>query len=525
MVRAPEVPESLTPVEFLGYPEYMNYISLSRILAYWAERQPSATALKHEDQSVSWAELDANTNQLARAYAALGVKANDFVTIGLPNGVEFFESCFAVWKLGATPQPVSAKLPVFERAQIVELADPSLVVGAPKTDHPGFTVLEAGYQPDINISTDPLPEITAEAYKAMTSGGSTGRPKLIVSGNAAEWNLDGEFLNYIRQGSVLIPGPLYHNGPFIWSMTGLFQGNQVTVTTRFDAEQTLRIIQDELVDSIYLVPTMMLRIWNLPAETRLAYNVESLQTLWHLAAPCPVWLKEAYIDWLGAECIWELYGGTEGLGSTVISGAEWLSHKGSVGKPKDMCEMIIIGENGEQLPPGEIGEIYIRPNAGAGTTYRYIGAEAKTIEGGFESLGDLGYMDEDGYLYLSDRLTDMILSGAANIYPAEIEGAIDALPGVRSSAVIGLPDPDLGNVVHAIVDVPGRNISELQLLDHLAERLVRYKIPRSVEFVNEPLRDDAGKVRRKTLREERINNLNFTQMDSPVLKDVSQPEK
>ena len=123
----------------------MNYISLSRILAYWAERQPSATALKHEDQSVSWAELDANTNQLARAYAALGVKANDFVTIGLPNGVEFFESCFAVWKLGATPQPVSAKLPVFERAQIVELADPSLVVGAPKTDHPGFTVLEAGY--------------------------------------------------------------------------------------------------------------------------------------------------------------------------------------------------------------------------------------------------------------------------------------------------------------------------------------------------------------------------------------------
>ena len=359
----------------------------------------------------------------------------------------------------------------------------------------------------------------------MTSGGSTGRPKLIVSGNAAEWNLDGEFLNYIRQGSVLIPGPLYHNGPFIWSMTGLFQGNQVTVTTRFDAEQTLRIIQDELVDSIYLVPTMMLRIWNLPAETRLAYNVRSLQTLWHLAAPCPVWLKEAYIDWLGAECIWELYGGTEGQGSTVISGPEWLVHKGSVGKPKDMCEMIIIGENGEQLPPGEIGEIYIRPNAGAGTTYRYIGAEAKTIEGGFESLGDLGYMDEDGYLYLSDRLTDMILSGAANIYPAEIEGAIDALPGVRSSAVIGLPDPDLGNMVHAIVDVPGQNISELQLLDHLAERLVRYKIPRSVEFVDEPLRDDAGKVRRKTLREERIKNPYFTSVDSSASNDATQPEK
>ena len=482
----------------------MNVISLSRILHYWAERQPDTIAVKHEDQSMTWAELEQATNRLARAYADHGVKANDFVTIGLPNGIEFFEACFAAWKLGATPQPVSAKLPAFERAQIVDLANPSLVVGAPGEDHPGFKVLDAGFKPDDHHEHHPLPEITADTYKAMTSGGSTGRPKLIVTTTPAEFDIDEDRFRFKQQGSVLIPGPLYHNGPFIWAMVALFRGNQVTVTTRFDAEQTLRIFEEEHVDSVYMVPTMMQRIWNLPEETRLGYDVSSLETLWHLAAPCPAWLKEAYIEWLGADTIMELYGGTEATGSTIITGKEWLEHKGSVGKPSETCEMIIVGEDGEQLPPGEVGEIFIRPTTGSGSTYRYIGAEAKAMVGGFESLGDLGYFDEDGYLYLSDRLTDMILCGGANIYPAEVEAAIDALEGVRSSAVIGLPDEDLGNVVHAIVDAPDSEITEEQLLNHLAERLVRYKIPRTVEFVDDPLRDDAGKVRRKTLREERL---------------------
>jgi bile acid-coenzyme A ligase len=166
--------------------------------------------------------------------------------------------------------------------------------------------------------------------------------------------------------------------------------------------------------------------------------------------------------------------------------------------------MQIVDEDGKTLGPQEIGEVFILPETGQGSTYRYIGAEPKAIAGGWESLGDMGYMDEDGYLYLTDRQTDMILSGGANIYPAEIEGAIEAFTGVRSCAVIGLPDDDLGNVVHAIVDTPDGGVTEQGLLAHLAERLVRYKIPRSLEFTNEPLRDDAGKVRRKQLRAERI---------------------
>lgn len=165
--------------------------------------------------------------------------------------------------------------------------------------------------------------------------------------------------------------------------------------------------------------------------------------------------------------------------------------------------MRVVREDGTDCEPGEVGEVFLRPDTGRGTTYHYLGAESKAIEGGWESLGDMGYVDADGYLYLTDRRKDMILAGGANIYPAEVEAAIDQFPGVRSSVVIGLPDEDLGNRIHGIVDAPG-GISEEDLVAFLAERLVRYKIPRSFEFVNEPLRDDAGKVRRSEMQQARI---------------------
>jgi bile acid-coenzyme A ligase len=338
----------------------------------------------------------------------------------------------------------------------------------------------------------------------MTSGGSTGRPKLIVSKNPAAWDPEIPYLEIPLQGVMLIPGPLYHNGPFLWCMIALFKGCTVGLTTRFDAEETLSLIDRLRVDTVYMVPTMMRRIWALPDETRARYDVSSLKALWHLAAPCPAWLKECFIEWMGPTVIWELYGGTEGQGSTTIQGTDWLTHRGSVGKPVATCEMKIVGEDGATLPPGEIGEVFLRPLEGPGTSYRYIGAEAKIIDGGWESLGDMGWMDAEGYLYLTDRLSDMILSGGANIYPAEVEAALDAYPGVRSSAVIGLPDDDLGNRLHAIVDCPDGPPDETALLAHLAERLVRYKVPRSLEYVAEPLRDDAGKVRRKDLRAVRV---------------------
>jgi bile acid-coenzyme A ligase len=299
-----------------------------------------------------------------------------------------------------------------------------------------------------------------------------------------------------------MPGPLYHNGPFGTALAAVSQGAHLVVMPRFDAEGTLREIAAHRASWIYVVPTMMSRIWRLPDETRAQYDVSSLKTLWHLAAPCPPWLKEAFIEWMGPEVIMELYAGTEAQAVTVISGTEWLTHRGSVGQVR-AGSMKAVDEAGDELPPGQVGEIYMRRAEGAPETYRYLGATARTLPGGWESLGDIGSFDAEGYLYLADRRTDMILVGGSNVYPAEIEAAIDEHPQVQSSAVVGLPDEDMGNVIHAIVQPrPGLTLDALHA--HLAERLVTYKRPRTIEFIDEPLRDEAGKVRRSQLRDARI---------------------
>ena len=482
----------------------MSEISLSRLLAFWAERDPDKPALTFEGTTLSRAVLEARTNRLARAYQEFGVKQDDFVTIALPNGLAFIEAIFAVWKLGATPQPVSYRLPDHERQQIVALADPSLIIGAEGAAHPGTACVAADFEPNPNLSDGPLEDVTAKYWKAMTSGGSTGRPKLIVSKEPATANPLEERFGAKLEQTALVPGPLYHNGPFGLGMLSMRMGHHLIITARFDAAQTLELIEQQGVNLLYLVPTMMQRMWRLPEAQRQGYDVSSLQVVWHMAAPCPAWLKEAFIEWFGGDVLMELYGGTEAQGFTTLSGTEWLKHRGSVGKAQEGFQMKIVDDDGNSLPPGEVGEIFLLPDAGQGATYYYVGAEAKTVTGGWESLGDMGYLDADGYLYLTDRRNDMILSGGANIYPAEVEAAIDLYPGVRSSAVIGLPDEDMGNLVHAIVDVPDRDLDTEMLLAHLSEHLVRYKVPRTVEFVAEPLRDDAGKVRRKTLRDARI---------------------
>ncbi len=481
----------------------MPALPMGRIPAFWAARNPDAPAITHEGRTVTRAEFDRRTNRLARAYAGLGVKEGDLVTIGLPNGIGFYEACFATWKLGATPQPISARLPKLEREAIVEVAAPSLVVGAPQGAHGDVPCIDADFEPDPSLSDAELPEKIARYWKAPTSGGSTGRPKIIVSNEPGMFDPFAPRLLQEIDRAQLVPGPLYHNGPFSFSMIGFTLGNHIVVTTRFDAEDTLRLLAEHKVDWVMLVPTMMHRIWNLPEDVRNKYDLSHLRIMLHLAAPCPAWLKEKWIEWLGPSRVHELYGGTEAQGATWITGEEWLLHKGSVGKPALTCEMKIVGADGQTLAPREVGEVYMRPLSGPGTTYHYLGATSKQIEGGWESIGDIGWMDEDGYLYLADRHTDMILAGGANIYPAEVEAAIDSFPGVRSSAVIGLPDDDMGNTIHAIVDAPGGFDVEA-LRAHLGERLVRYKIPKTFEVASEPLRDDAGKLRRSALRAERI---------------------
>ncbi len=477
--------------------------SISRIITGHAERDPGRPCITHEGRTVTRREFDLDTNRLARAYEQWGVREGDLVTIGLPNGIGFYESCTALWKLGATPQPVSARLPRPELEAIVDLAQPSLVVGTPPGWFPGRRTLPVDFTPDAALPDTALPERVSRFWKAPTSGGSTGRPKIIVSNTEGRYDLSEPTPLRIEMNRVLlVPGPLYHNGPFIFSMTGLLRGNHIVVMTRFDAEETLRLLEHWRVDWVNLVPTMMHRIWRLDPAERKCHDLTALRIMLHLAAPCPPWLKEEWIRWLGPERVHELYGGTEGQGTTWITGEEWLSKRGSVGKPLPGSQMRILDEAGRPVPPGTVGEVYMLPDTGPGSTYHYLGATPKSRDG-WESLGDMGWMDADGYLYLTDRHADMILCGGANVYPAEVEAAIDSFPHVRSSAVIGLPDDDLGQRVHAIVDVTGAVDPEL-LRAHVAERLVSYKVPRSFELVNEPLRDDAGKVRRSALRQERV---------------------
>ena len=471
-------------------------------LAELAAADPDRPQITDGTRTVTRAELDAHTNRLARAYAALGVTQDSFVTVGLPNGIEWFEATIAVWKLGATPAPVSAKLPRLALEAIVELADPSLVIGL---DAPGRTCVPAGFVPDPKLSDDPLPFKIAAAWKAPTSGGSTGRPKLIVSGGPSVTegvSLTAMAFGMTPDGVHLASGPLYHNGPLSFSVAALFIGNHIIVMERFDATNALALIEAHSVDWMYAVPTMMQRIWKLPEDERTQHDLSSLNVVFHLAAPCPDWLKRAWIEWLGPEKIWELYAGTEAQAVTLIKGDEWLEHPGSVGRAI-IGEMKILDASGHELPAGEQGEVFMRAPEGV-TTYRYIGAEARMIDG-WESLGDMGSMDAQGYLYLGDRSADMILTGGANVYPAEIEAALDEHPAVGSSCVIGFPDDDLGNRIHAIVENTSA-VTDDELRLHLADRLVRYKIPRTYEYVTEPLRDDAGKVRRSALRSARLES-------------------
>jgi len=459
------------------------------VLRRLAETDPGRPALTCGDQTLTRAEFTERVERLAALFAGRGVTEGSAVTIGLPNSIGFVEAMFAAWALGAVPQPISDRLPPRERAAIVDLANPALVVESVPAELPAgeFT-----------------PGVSPE-WKLMASGGSTGRPKLIAATQPALFEYVGAAAGLVclrPDGCVLVTGPLAHNGPFVVAAVAMLLGNHVVLMPRFHPAQTLDLVERHRVTWLLLVPTMMLRIWRLPEAARLAADVSSLEVAFHLAAPCPAWLKQAWIDWLGPQTVVELYGGTELQAVTLISGTEWLAHRGSVGRTV-LGEIEIRDPDGRPVPVGEEGEIWMRRGPDAALPYRYISATARRAPDGWESLGDIGKVDADGYVYITDRLADMILVGGANVYPAEIEAALDEHPAVRSCCVIGLPDEDLGNVPYAIVEL-SEPADDAGLLAHLRQRLAPYKLPRVIERATAPLRDDAGKVRRSALRAERI---------------------
>jgi bile acid-coenzyme A ligase len=468
-----------------------------------ADLAPDEPAVSCAGRTLTRRELDTSTNRLARAYAELGVRRGDYVTIVLPNSVGWVQAVLATWKLGAVPQPLSARLPDAELSGLLALKPRALLVG--RTDPRGVIPSVPGdFSPDPTLPDVPLPEAVSPSWKAMASGGSTGRPKLIEAGGDGRVPAMIGYPFGAQDGDVnLISVPLSHNTGFATFAIGLLQGHHLVLMPRFEPPEFLRLVTAYRVTFLTTVPTIMQRVLRKYSDDPDAYDLSSIRRLWHVGAPCPPAIKQAWIELLGPEVVWEMYGGTELQALTFISGDQWLTHRGSVGVVV-IGEMKVLDDDGNECLPGVVGEIYMRPSPGSAPTYRYVGATAKSRDG-WDSLGDLGYFDADGFLYLNDRRVDMFTIGGRNVYPAEIESALSEHPKVLSCLVVGVPDDDLGQVPHAIVQADG--LDEPAVIAFLQERIAGYKVPRAVEFSNTPLRDDAGKARRSAVRDDVIARL------------------
>ena len=486
-----------------------SLVTLGALLDRLAEHQPDEVLLttvmmSGEAEITTRSQLRHRSDRLAESLLLdHDVGPGDLVPIQLPTGNQFLTATVAILKAGGTPMPVSHRLPEVELSGLLALAAPKVVIAKGRPEAPSL-------DPDDFMATDPLgsplPQRVSNPIKALASGGSTGRPKLIVTTGDALFDPDNPVIPQLMRfepGDLKYsPGPLYHNGPFWFSINMLLRGGRVLLNERFNATQSLEIIESYQPTVLNLVPTMMQRMLREPGW--MVANLESVRVVWHLAAPCPAWAKEGFIAKLGGGRILELWAATEANGLTIIDGNEWLEHRGSVGRGVG-TEILILDEQRNPVPTGEVGEIFTRI-AGAAPPCEYRGsAPLEDLNGGFTSVGDLGWLDEEGYLYLADRRTDLIISGGANIFPAEIEAVISQHPEVRDVAVVGLQDDDLGRRVHAVVEANGPATAELNaaLLQLCREQLLPYKVPRSLEIVTALPRNEAGKIRRSLLREER----------------------
>jgi bile acid-coenzyme A ligase len=453
-------------------------------LAQTTSRHPAERlALVHGAERWTFGDLDARSTLWAQWLVAGGVQPNDLVAFSRPNGPEFIAIAFGIYKAGATPAPISGKLPAFERDAILAVMQPRLYV-----DHT-----------DVPVAVDPVspPVHVAASWKACTSGGSTGTPKVIVDGRPAGFPESMDFIGIPPDVPVLVPGPLYHNASFSAAIFALWKGCTVCTMDRFEEIAALQLIESLRIEWSIMVPTMLHRIWRLPQRCRDSFDLSSWKMVVHTAAPMAPWLKQAWIDWQGPDHIWEVYGATEGLVRCWIGGRDWLAHPGSVGKPTGGARLRILDMQGNDVPVGVEGEVYAMPAGGPMSSYRYIGAKRRATADGWESVGDIGHVDDDGYLYLADRRTDLIISGGVNIWPAEVEAAILRHPDVMSCAVQGRVNADMGQVVHAVIETTNAALTLDELSAFLFDYLVRAKHPRALTVQATAVRDDAGKFRKE----------------------------
>ena len=480
---------------------------------------------------VTYAELESRSNHAAWLARRCGLRPGDGMAVIMENRPEVFDLAWGAQRSGLQFTAVNWHLTAEEAGYMVTDSGARMVVVSSKLaalaaelgsvleprvrrfmiggTTPGWDSYEAaaGAQPAAPVPGE------CEGDIMLYSSGTTGRPKGIkrpVGGTpfGEHPDIPGHWLRELlgmRDGNVyLSPAPLYHAAPLAWSMSCHRSGATVVVMERFDAEQALALIERHRVTHSQWVPTMFVRLLKLPPEVRSRYDVSSLRWAVHAAAPCPVPVKRAMIDWWGP-ILFEYYSMTEGFGAASIFSDDWLRKPGSVGRPL-MGVPHIADPDGTELPAGEIGTIWFE----GGSASEYHGDPGKTAaaanERGWRTVGDVGYLDGDGYLYLTDRAGNLIISGGVNIYPQEIENVLTLHPSVTDAAVVGVPDPEMGEQVKAVIQVPGSAAAaggELtDLLDaYCREHLAGFKCPRSFEFTTEELRTPVGKIRRGPLIE------------------------
>lgn len=480
-------------------------------------------------ERMTYGELVERSNRVAQVLYSAGLRRGDGIVIMVPNGPEFFVISWAAQRSGLYYTPVNIHLQFDEVRYIVEdSGSKALFIDASFGDlarellqtTPGLELrvvlggeLE-GYQgfDDLLAAVPNLgPPEPSHGTEMMYSSGTTGYPKAVrrpLPGPEGSWS-QAATLEALRErygmseaSIYLSPAPLYHSAPFVFTMAGLQLGMTSIVMEHFDPVRTLELIQEYRVTHVQMVPTMFLRMLKLETAVRNRYDISSLKSAIHAAAPCPVEAKRQMLEWWGP-IIWEYYAGTEGVGGTIIGPEEWLSHPGSVGRP--LSPVHIIGEDGNDLPVGESGAIYFE----GGAEFEYHNDPVKTAsvrnEKGWRTLGDVGYLDEEGYLYLTDRASFMIVSGGVNIYPQEAENLLLLHPKVMDAAVFGVPNPEYGEEVKAVVKPVAWSEAgpelEGELIEHCRRSLAHYKCPRSIDFLLELPRDPNGKLYKRRLRD------------------------